>query len=243
MRLSRIYTDQPLAPLATIELSGQPAHYLSKVLRLDVGSSIILFNGDGYEYSGRIAGLTKKLIQIDILEQLASLIESPLSIVLGIGISRGERMDYAVQKSTELGVSAIVPLFTEHSEVKLKGDRLEKRRAHWQQVVISACEQSGRVLIPKVHLPLNLEAWLPKLDCEKRLLFDHRQPQRLDSKKPEGSVAVLIGPEGGFSEREVKEASNAGFTGVKLGSRVLRTETAPVAVLSVLQCLWGDFQG
>lgn len=241
MRLSRIFTDQPLAPTAIVVLGGQAAHYLSKVLRLKSGSAFILFNGDGFEYSARLLTLSKKQLQVEILEQLSSAAESPLRTILGLAISRGERMDYAVQKSTELGISEIVPIFTERGEVKLRGERMEKRQAHWQQVAVSACEQSGRVIVPTIHRPLPFRGWVNSITCTQKLIFDHRESQALPAKKPEGEIAILIGPEGGFSEPERETAKKAGFTGIKLGPRVLRTETAPVVVLSVLQYLWGDF--
>lgn len=242
MRISRIFIDQTIQTGSVVELSDQNSHYLIKVLRLSIEAEVILFNNDGFEYSGRLVNLSKKHAHVEIHQQLAPATESTLHTILGIGISRGERMDYAIQKSTELGVSEFVPLFTERGEVKLKGERLLKRQAHWQQVAISACEQSGRVIVPKVHQPILLTDWIKSLECAHKLVFDHRQSQALESSKPEGEIALLIGPEGGLSEKEVTAAKNNGFAGIKLGPRVLRTETAPVTVLSVLQYVWGDFQ-
>jgi 16S rRNA (uracil1498-N3)-methyltransferase len=166
-------------------------------------------------------------------------VESALRTVLGLGISRGERMDYAIQKATELGVTVIAPLFTEHCEVRLNEERREKRQEHWQQIAISACEQSGRVCVPEVLAPQALTAWVKSSPAELCLLFDQQQAATLGGSKSEGGVALLIGPEGGLAPAEIKLALDAGFKGIALGKRVLRTETAPVAALSVLQFLWG----
>jgi 16S rRNA (uracil1498-N3)-methyltransferase len=160
MRISRIYTEQPLKQESQIKLTGQQAHYLSKVLRLKANARLILFNGDGYEYKSLITGIDKHTVLVDIQESTVANSESPLHSILGLGLSRGERMDIAIQKSTELGVTEIVPLFTEFSEVKLKGERLQKKIEHWQQVAISACEQSGRNQAPKVHPPQTLSSFL-----------------------------------------------------------------------------------
>ena len=241
MRISRIYIQQPINAGSSLTLTDQAAHYLGKVLRLTPQTPITLFNSDGFEYSGIITALAKKHVEVNILEQISVNTESSLKTILGLGISRGERMDYAIQKSTELGISEIVPLFTEHGEVKLKGDRIEKRQAHWQQVAVSACEQSGRVVVPTVHRPRPLKEWIKTLECAEKLIFDASQAQSLSSEAPNGNVALLIGPEGGFSNKEISEARESGFAGIKLGPRILRTETAPVSVLSVLQYLWGDF--
>lgn len=242
MRISRIFTTLALQSNASVKLTDQEAHYLSKVLRLKPDAEVILFNGDGNEYTGKIVSLNKKQVEVYLSQQHSPTTESPLHSILALGISRGERMDYAIQKSTELGISEIVPLFTEHCEVKLQGERLLKRQAHWQQVAISACEQSGRTMVPKVHQPITIASWLSDVNCSTKFIFDHRQAQTLadlDLAKAE-EVALLIGPEGGFSQKEVVSAQDVGFQGITLGPRVLRTETAPLAALTVLQYLWGD---
>jgi 16S rRNA (uracil1498-N3)-methyltransferase len=238
MRVSRLFTAAALTAHSTTELEGQSAHYLSKVLRLGTGDQLRLFCGDGLEYAATIAAVGKHGVTLTLGDATTPATESALTTVLALGISRGERMDYAIQKSTELGVSAIVPLFTAHCEVKLQGERSDKRQAHWQQVAISACEQSGRVKVPVVHAPLTLEQWLQSEPAGLRLVLDHEESGRLDGTRPSG-VNLLIGPEGGLSGDEISLAKARGFSGIALGKRVLRTETAPVAALSILQYLWG----
>ncbi len=240
MRISRIYCNSLLATNSDVVLDGQTAHYIGKVLRLGGGAALTLFNGDGHEYAATLTQVDKKTCTLLVGAQTTPPVESALRTVLGLGISRGERMDYAIQKSTELGVSVIAPLFTEHCEVRLNEERKEKRQEHWQQIAISACEQSGRVRIPEVLAPQPLAAWIKSSPAELCLLFDHAQTATLGDQRPEGGVALLIGPEGGLSPAEIKLALESGFKGIALGKRVLRTETAPVAALSVLQYLWGD---
>jgi len=241
MRISRVYTEQNLSTGTAVQLSGQTAHYLSNVLRLETGARVILFNGDGQEYQGQITLLKKGRLELEIQGSQAALPESHLRTLLGLGISRGDRMDYAIQKSTELGVSEIFPLFTEFGEVKLKAERLDKRLAHWQKVAISASEQCGRNRVPKIHPATDLSQWLTSLDCEHKFIFDQSLNKALDQNSKLDELALLIGPEGGFSNSEIGKAESSGFKGIQLGPRVLRTETAPVAALAVLQYLWGDF--
>lgn len=238
MRISRIFCAQPLQSGVEVTLEGQTAHYLGKVLRLDAGAPLVLFNGDGSEYTATLTNVGKKSVTALPGEQSWPSVESPLKTVLGLGISRGERMDYAIQKSTELGVTRIQPLFTAHCEVKLDGSRQDKRVEHWQQVAISACEQSGRVKVPQVLAPLSLSRFLEECAAELKLLFDQAEAQRLGGPVPQGEVALLIGPEGGLAPEEIAAARAKGFVGIRLGPRILRTETAPVAALAVLQQLW-----
>lgn len=239
MRISRLFTSLPLVANCELELSGDSAHYLGKVLRLAPGAELKLFNGDGHEYPATITAVTKHTVKIALGAGSTPATESALHTVLALGISRGERMDYAIQKSTELGVSVVVPLFTEHCEVKLQGERVDKRQAHWQQIAISACEQSGRVKVPVIQAPQLLANWLPTATTELKLVLDHEERGALPITRPANGVTVLIGPEGGLSSDEIAQAKAAGFIGMALGNRVLRTETAPVAALSVLQYLWG----
>jgi 16S rRNA (uracil1498-N3)-methyltransferase len=239
MRVSRLFTPAALTARSTTTLENPGAHYLSKVLRLDVGDTVCLFCGDGFEYIATISAMDKHTVTLSTGDAIAPATESALTAVVALGISRGERMDYAIQKSTELGVTAIVPLFTEHCEVKLQGERSEKRQLHWQQIAISACEQSKRVKVPVIHAPISLEDWLQSQPAGLRLVLDHEENGRLQGTRPADGVNLLVGPEGGLSPDEIRLAKSHGFTGIALGKRVLRTETAPVAALSVLQYLWG----
>ncbi|MGA0806515.1 MAG: 16S rRNA (uracil(1498)-N(3))-methyltransferase [Pseudohongiellaceae bacterium] len=239
MRLSRLYTPQPLTAGSSAELDEARSHYLSRVLRLGVGARIHVFNGDGREFPAELTAVGKKHVHIAVGEPFTPATESPLHTVLGLGISRGERMDYAIQKSTELGVSVIVPLFTEHCEVRLDGERQDKRLEHWRGVAISACEQCGRVVPPVIEAPQTLLHWVASEPAGLKLLFDHTQTSGLPAERPQQGVALLIGPEGGLAPAEIQKAQAAGFTGIALGKRIFRTETAPVAALSVLQYLWG----
>jgi len=163
-----------------------------------------------------------------------------LRTVLGLGISRGERMDWAIQKSTELGVSVVAPLFTEYCEVRLTAQRAIKRQVHWQQTAISACEQCGRVIVPEILPPQPVNAWLEQLSSPLKLLLDQDQENSDIHRDSPGEVALLVGPEGGLSDNEKALALSKGFFGLKLGSRILRTETAPVAALALLQHWWGN---
>lgn len=217
-------------------------HYLATVLRARDGFLISLFNGEGVVAEGRLI-LEKKAAQVNI-EALSEdrSAESPLLLTLAQGISRGERMDTSIQKATELGVTAIQPLFTDYCEVKLEDDdKIAKRMAHWQQVIISACEQSSRTLLPHLHLPITLNQWLSSQP--KGLVLDPYQGvslTSLDANRFEQMQSLLVGPEGGLSERELALALETGFTGCRLGPRILRTETAGPAAIAILQSLYGD---
>lgn len=240
MRSSRLFTPQALVPGNELDLEPEASHYLLRVLRLPLGAALLLFNGDGREYPAELIAAGKKQARVRVLESRDTATESPLHTTLALGLSRGERMDYAIQKSTELGVSRLVPLFTDYSEVKLDGERAEKRLAHWRQVAISACEQCGRVVPPQIEAARKLEDWLQADPGGLKLVCDLRQESQLPTAAPPQGVVLLIGPEGGLSDAEIARARAAGYQGLALGPRVLRTETAPVAALSLLQYLWGD---
>ncbi|MEH6544235.1 MAG: 16S rRNA (uracil(1498)-N(3))-methyltransferase [Porticoccaceae bacterium] len=273
MRIPRIYTPEVLALDGTVALDAQSSRHLLSVLRLKPGAELILFNGfsngNGGEYrgvlldhrdleqsvsplgqtlnknSGKKSRSTKieKVATVSIKKFIEVNRESPLSIELGIGISRGERMDWVIQKSTELGVQKIIPLFTERTEVKLDGERLDKKCTHWRQIAISACEQSGRTRLPEIAKPIALADWLP--EASPRFVLDPEAGTQLMAKdvkseaKPTG-VVLLVGPEGGLSESEVQQSVAKGFVGITLGPRILRTETAPLAAITQCQTLWGD---
>lgn len=240
MRLSRFFIDAPLA-LGQHELPEAQAHYIARVLRHSAGDAVQLFDGSGQEYRGELIEVGKKQVRVELREQFDGLAESPLSIHLGQGLSRGERMDWAIQKATELGASAITPLVTQRCEVRLKDERADKRLAHWRQVAISACEQCGRSVLPVIHPPVELEQWLPTVEAELKLVL-HPIAEPLQSHAAPRSLAFLIGPEGGLSDEEVQQAQAQHFHPARLGPRVLRTETAPVVALSLAQLLWGDLQ-
>ena len=239
MRLSRFFIDAPLS-LGQHELPEAQAHYISRVLRHVAGDAVQLFDGSGQEYLGELIDVGKKAVRVELREQLAGQAESPLRIHLGQGLSRGERMDWAIQKATELGVGEITPIVSERCEVRLKDERADKRLAHWRQVAISACEQCGRSVLPVIHAPLTLAEWQGHVQAELKLVL-HPVAAPLESHARPHSLAFLIGPEGGLSEAEVAQAKAAGFHAARLGPRVLRTETAPVVALAVAQQLWGDF--
>ena len=239
MRLSRFHIAAPLS-LGQHALPEEQAHYIGRVLRHGVGDAVQLFDGSGQEYLGQLIEVGKKSVRVELTEQLPGQPDSPLRVHLGQGLSRGERMDWAIQKATELGVAEITPIVSERCEVRLKDERADKRMAHWRQVAISACEQCGRSVLPIFHPPISLADWLTQVSADLKLVLhpvaepwaSHPQPQ---------SLAFLIGPEGGLSDNEVNQAKAQGFHAARLGPRVLRTETAPVVALSVAQQLWGDF--
>lgn len=244
MRIPRVYHQGTLSGNTTgntrIELDDNAFNHCIKVLRLGEGAQLILFNGDGREYSATLCNVTKRSATADITEALAPGRESPLHLRIGQAISRGERMDYAIQKATELGTNRITPLFTERCEVRLNQERQEKRRHHWQQVAISACEQSLRCTVPEIEEPQSLSDWIRSADAELKLVLHHHTAEPLGSLPKPSSAALLIGPEGGLTEDEVTQAINAGFRPVAFGPRVMRTETAPVAAAAIIQYLWGD---
>ncbi|MEK6748879.1 MAG: 16S rRNA (uracil(1498)-N(3))-methyltransferase [Pseudomonadota bacterium] len=243
MRRPRIYTPQPLTSGTELALEESPARHLVRVLRLQRGAEVSVFNGRGGEYSAVIERIERDEVRVRVGAHVERELESPLSIWLGQGISRGDRMDYTLQKAVEMGVGAVFPLAMERSVVKLAGERADKRMQHWQGVVNAACEQCGRNTVPQVHAPQLLTQWgeaLPKHAQRLMLLPGSVQRLRdiaLDVHRP---VALLIGPEGGMSEQESAIARAAQFIPVSLGPRILRTETASIAALAALQLRCGD---
>lgn len=241
MRIPRIYTEQNLLSGEVVELEESASHHLSKVLRMQAGRELIVFNGAGGEFAATIYEVHKKHVVIQVAEHTLDNRESPLNLELAIGISRGERMDWVLQKATELGVTNIIPLITERTEVKIGGDRQDKKIQHWQQTIISACEQCQRNLLPTLAEPIQISDWLTQVNSELRFVLHHRDSKQLPADKKPESVTLLIGPEGGLSDREIAHAIEYDFNALTLGPRVLRTETAPVAAISLVQYLWGDF--
>jgi len=240
-RLSRVYTEQPLLSADSVELVGSVSHYLTRVLRLSEGDSVSLFNGDGRDYSGEICEIQRQRLLVRINRNELKSNESPLKITLVQAISRGERMDYSLQKATELGVFCIQPVTSRRVEVRLDKKRQAKRLAHWQSVVVSACEQSGRAVVPEVKAPLSLSEWLAVSETVQRLVLDPVAETGMSSLPITGNaVSVLVGPEGGFTSKELDDVRVMGVMAVSLGPRVLRTETAGPAAIAVLQAGMGD---
>ncbi|QBY05063.1 16S rRNA (uracil(1498)-N(3))-methyltransferase [Thalassotalea sp. HSM 43] len=241
MSNNRFYQPGALTTGSEVALSDDVFGHVIRVLRLKTDDIIYLFNGDGHDYQAKLTQVSKKQAFASIENSVAVDNESPLRIHLGQGISRGDRMDFTLQKSVELGVNQITPLFTERCGVKLSGERLEKKRQQWQKIVISACEQSGRAQVPEVMPAQPLSQWLSENTDELKLNL-HPKAQYSISTLPmqADAVRLLIGPEGGLSDDEISDAGHAGFTDVLLGPRVLRTETAALTAITALQCKFGD---
>jgi 16S rRNA (uracil1498-N3)-methyltransferase len=242
MRHTRIFTAQPLREGNSVALEGPAGHYLTRVLRLSKDDDIILFNGDGADYSAVIAEIRSQRVLARITGSSNPGNESPLKITLVQAVCRGERMDYVLQKATELGVYCIQPLISQRVEVRMDAARQEKRMQHWQGVVTSACEQSGRAVVPAVKHPLALTDWINVADVSLSLVLDPLAHNRLSGVSVQvDSITVLVGPEGGFTEEELNYVYAKGLLAVSLGPRILRTETAGPAAIAVLQAKMGDF--
>lgn len=240
--MPRFYVDFALSPDSVVELPDNVVRHLN-VLRVKNTEEIVLFNGNGKSYPAFPEVLEKRRASVRILREEAMDNESPLNITLVQAVSAAERMDFTLQKSVELGVAEIRPVISERCVVRLSGERAEKRVARWQEIVVSACEQSGRNIVPKV-LPLTTYAQaLQQLPQETaKLLMSLNRAQKLSDVQPQfGNVVFMVGPEGGWTEKEEQQAFDAGFQSVTLGKRVLRTETASLAAIAAMQTLWGDF--
>ena len=241
MRQSRIYTTQYLHTGETIELEARASHYLANVLRTTAGDTLVLFNGDGNEHRAEVVEVKRQTVQVKLLQFEACITESPLHITLAQAISKGERMDYCVQKAAELGVNVIQPLLTLRVVVKMDQKRQLKRLAHWQAVAVSACEQSGRARVPAILEPLSLEQWLLADESSERLVLAPEAQQKLSEFQPKTtSISLLVGPEGGFEDQEVARALTAGCQALSMGPRILRTETAGPVAIALLQASSGD---
>lgn len=242
MSAPRFYLDQPLAPGARFSLPPGPARHAVRALRLAVDDAVILFNGQGGEYTARIERIQKDEVAVSVTGFAAIERESRLRVMLAQGISSGERMDYTLQKVVELGVAAIQPIAARRSVVKLAGERADRRVAHWQGVVASACEQCGRNQVPPVAAPLTLAHWLGQHSGGRLLFLSPLAEARLtELPQPDAMDCLVAGPEGGFDADEIAALQAAGAIPVRLGPRVLRTETAALAALAAMQTLWGDF--
>jgi 16S rRNA (uracil1498-N3)-methyltransferase len=244
MKAPRIYLPVPLVQGACVSLDADVARHVTRVLRLRSGDPLILFDGRGHEWHARLKQTAGPKPQAEIVHALESgKPESSLDILLMQGISRGERMDYTLQKAVELGVKQISPIWVERTQVKLSGERLAHRIRHWQRIIIHACEQSGRNVIPPLKTPELLHDSLSHVrTSELCLLLEPAGEYRLcDFARSPTSVTILAGPEGGLTESETLLARHSGFLPLRLGPRILRTETAGLAAIAALQLLWGDF--
>ncbi len=242
MRLTRSHVDLPLAVGHTVSLPEEVANHLVRVMRLREGDGCVLFNGDGHDYSATLVESGKREARVQVVAAQPVDNESPLPITLLQGIARGEKMDLILQKATELGVQAIVPVNAERTEVKLDAARAEKRLAHWRSVVVSACGQSGRARVPSVAPPQGVqEAARAMPGAALKLTLDPQGEHRLSTlETAPGGVVIAIGPEGGWSPRDRQALAAAGFQGLQLGPRILRTETAGLAAIAALQARLGD---
>jgi len=250
MRMIRAFVDMPLAIGARMALPEAAAAHLVRVLRLREGDDCALFNGDGHDYAARIVASGKRETLVEVSGMQAVDNESPLRITLLQGIARGEKMDLILQKATELGVARIVPVEAERTEVRLDGARMQKRLAHWRGVVASACEQCGRARVPGVADAAAIAAIAAHAeDAALKLTLDPGGPHGLSSLAlpatgdADAGIAIAIGPEGGWSPRDRRHLQAAGFEGLRLGPRILRTETAGLAAIAALQALHGDLRG
>lgn len=243
MRLTRVYVEAPLAIGAELDLPEDVARHLVHALRLDTGDDCVLFNGDGHDHAATILSREKRRVRVHIRSREPRDTESVLAVILVQALARGEKMDWILQKTTELGVAQVFPVTSERSEVRLDADRAGKRDAHWRGVVAAACEQCGRARLPQLHAPTSLSAALAALPATSARFCLEPQADTafatagIERDQP---VVVAIGPEGGWSPRDLAELDAAGFRGIRLGPRVLRTETAGVAALAALQALAGD---
>jgi len=241
MRIPRIYQTGDIVIAAELALDDEAAGHIGRVLRMSAGEQVCLFNGDGHDYLVEIVSASKNNVRVKVLSSSFNPSESPLNIHLGQVISRGDRMDFTIQKSVELGVHTITPLFSERCGVKLFGERLEKKIHQWQKIVISACEQSGRSVVPTIRPAMSLEAWCSEATDALKLNLHPRAAHgigglTLDVPK----IRLLIGPEGGLSKNEIVQTEQDAFTDILLGPRVLRTETAALTAISALQLKFGD---
>jgi 16S rRNA (uracil1498-N3)-methyltransferase len=244
LRITRLFTDQPLSSGKQVVLEGKVAQHLGRVLRAKEGDVVALFNGNGEEYVATVTEISKRAVCVVVGEAATPATESRVHTLLGLCLSKGDRFDWAVQKATELGVGAIVPLYSERVDFSIPEDRIAKRVQHWQKVAISASEQCGRVRVPSVAAPTSLANWTEAVSADEKWVLHcadvagNRRASR-NAETP-GSAALLIGPEGGLTEGEISTATDHGFIPLQLGPRVLRTETAPVVALTALSMQWGE---
>jgi 16S rRNA (uracil1498-N3)-methyltransferase len=241
MRAPRIYHPDSIKIGQTIELSADAANHVGRVLRMKSAQELVLFCGDGHDYASNIVEVTKKHVKVEAHSKQPVDNESPLSIHLAQGISRGDKMDFTIQKSVELGITEITPIFTNRCGVKLSGERLDKKHQQWQKIAISACEQSGRAIVPIVHAPIDISEFVQQQTDQTKLNLHPRASISVAGlTKPENGVRFIIGPEGGLTDEEIDLATQNGYQDVLLGPRILRTETAALTLLTALQVQFGD---
>ncbi|GAA4347183.1 16S rRNA (uracil(1498)-N(3))-methyltransferase [Kangiella taiwanensis] len=245
MRVSRIYTAEELNVGQLLQLDREASNHLSRVLRLKVGNPVVLFNGDGADYHGVIETIDRNQVGVHLKDQSTVDVESPLHIHLYQGVSRGDKMDLTLQKGVELGIKEFTPLLTERCGVKLDQKRWEKKVQHWEKVIQSACEQCGRATLPILNPVIDITSALSNTDSSQHFFLHPEAEQSFISyskEVPSGSIGLWVGPEGGFSDKEIEQVLNNNITPVQLGPRVLRTETSALAAVSVMNTLWGDFK-
>jgi 16S rRNA (uracil1498-N3)-methyltransferase len=243
MRISRLFVNKPLTLNQSLELDDDNAHYVRTVLRLANDGKIVLFNSDGFEYGGVLGEVSRKRVSVTIQSKTERSVESPLTIHLGLGLSRGDRMDLSVQKAVELGVNRITPLSTERSIVQLSQDKKQQRYQHWSKIIQHATEQCGRTVLPTLSEAMPIQDWLAEQQQGLRIFLDpHAESTLWQLQQEISQVTLLTGPEGGFSDQERDFAISSGFAPIRLGQRILRTETAAIAALAAVQMLWGDFR-
>ena len=243
MRIPRLHVDRPLATGGRVPLPEAAGRHVTKVLRLGPGDPLVVFDGRGGEYDAAVAHVSRGVVAVEVGAHRPVDRESALAVELGQGVCRGERMDLVVQKATELGVCAIRPVLCERTVVKLDPARAGRRLAHWRAIAVHAAQQSGRTRAPELGGVDDLDTWLSRPAACTGIFLSPRASSSISRlARPEGTVRLLVGPEGGLSPREAERARAAGFTELRLGPRVLRTETAALVALSVLQAYWGDLR-
>ncbi|MDQ2190398.1 16S rRNA (uracil(1498)-N(3))-methyltransferase [Vibrio anguillarum] len=241
MRIPRIYHPTPLQPSSIIALNDDAAGHIGRVLRMQAGQEVLLFDGSGAEFPAEITEVSKKNVLVNVLKRVESSCESPLNLHLGQVISRGDKMEFTIQKSVELGVNTITPLISERCGVKLDAKRFEKKLEQWQKIAISACEQCGRNIVPLIRPIMQLEEWCAEPSDALKLNLHPRAKYSINTlPQPINKVRLLIGPEGGLSESEISMSEQYHFEETLLGPRVLRTETAALTAITALQVRFGD---
>lgn len=242
MRTPRIFTPQQLTEHTIIELDEHAANHVGRVLRMTAGRELILFNGEGpFHFKAVIEHSGKKHVSVKLLEKVITHNESPLKIHLGQALAKGDKMEFTIQKAVELGVMEITPLWTEHCDVRLNQERLEKKNAQWKGIIISACEQCGRDILPTLNPALKFQDWIAQVKGEEKWVLDPRGKTDNINHESISEAIIAVGPEGGLSQTEIELACQYDFKSKLIGPRVLRTETAALTAITILQSKWGDF--